>query len=80
MTDDSNLLDALVAQVEDETLRSRLSREIELLRGSRRFGLVFDRHLPESVRLPREGRGGAVRNLKPFRVRRDWERLRSFRA
>jgi len=52
VTDDSNLLDALVAQVEDETLRSRLSREIELLRGSRRFGLVFDRHLPESVRLP----------------------------
>ena len=52
MTDDSNLLDALVAQVEDETLRSRLSREIELLRGSRRFGLVFDRHLPESARLP----------------------------
>ncbi len=52
MTDDSNLLDVLVAQVEDETLRSRLSREIELLRGSRQFGLVFDRHLPESVRLP----------------------------
>jgi len=52
VTDDSNLLDALVAHVEDETLRSRLSREIELLRGSRRFGLVFDRHLPESVRLP----------------------------
>lgn len=52
MTDDSNLLDALVAQVEDATLRSRLSREIELLRGSRQFGLVFDRHLPESVRLP----------------------------
>jgi adenine-specific DNA-methyltransferase len=50
--DDSNLLDALVAQVEDETLRNRLDREIELLRGSRRFGLVFDRHLPESVRLP----------------------------
>jgi adenine-specific DNA-methyltransferase len=52
VTEDSNLLDALVAQVEDETLRSRLSREIELLRGSREFGLVFDRHLPESVRLP----------------------------
>ncbi len=52
MGDDSNLLDALVAQVEDGTLRARLSREIELLRGSRRFGLVFDRHLPESVRLP----------------------------
>jgi adenine-specific DNA-methyltransferase len=52
VADDSNLLDALVAQVEDENLRSRLTREIELLRGSRRFGLVFDRHLPESARLP----------------------------
>lgn len=51
MTDDSNLLDQLVSQVEDDALRSRIAREIELLRGSRRFGLVFDRHLPESVRL-----------------------------
>ncbi len=51
MTDDSNLLDVLVAQIDDENLRSRVAREIELLRGSRRFGLVFDRHLPESVRL-----------------------------
>ncbi|WP_153505898.1 site-specific DNA-methyltransferase [Cumulibacter manganitolerans] len=51
MGDDSNLLDQLVGQVNDEVLRSRISREIELLRGSRRFGLVFDRHLPESVRL-----------------------------
>lgn len=52
MADDgTNLLDVLVRQVEDETLRARLAREIDLLRGSRRFGLVFDRHLPESVRL-----------------------------
>jgi len=51
VTDDSNLLDVLVAQIDDENLRSRVAREIELLRGSRRFGLVFDRHLPESVRL-----------------------------
>lgn len=51
MTDETNVLDQLVGQVEDEALRTRLSREIELLRGSRRFGLVFDRHLPESVRL-----------------------------
>jgi len=52
VADESNLLDALVGQVEDESLKSRLAREIELLRGSRRFGLVFDPHLPESVRLP----------------------------
>ncbi len=52
LADDSNVLDSLVAQVQDEALRTRLAREIELLRGSRRFGLVYDRHLPESVRLP----------------------------
>lgn len=52
VTDDSNLLDVLVAQIGDDNLRSRVAREIELLRGSRRFGLVFDRHLPEAVRLP----------------------------
>ncbi|WP_203338621.1 site-specific DNA-methyltransferase [Nocardioides limicola] len=48
----TSILDVLVNQVEDASLRSRIAREIELLRGSRSFGLVFDRHLPESVRLP----------------------------
>lgn len=51
MADETNILDQLVSEVTDETLRSRLAREVELLRGSRRFGLVYDRHLPESVRL-----------------------------
>ena len=51
MGDETNILDQLIGQVSDESLRSRLAREVELLRGSRRFGLVFDRHLPESVRL-----------------------------
>ncbi|MDP3950094.1 site-specific DNA-methyltransferase [Microbacterium sp.] len=52
MADETNVLDQLVGQIADDALRTRLAREIELLRGSRRFGLVFDRHLPESVRLP----------------------------
>ncbi len=51
MADETNILDQLIKQVGDESLRSRITREVELLRGSRRFGLVFDRHLPESVRL-----------------------------
>lgn len=51
MADDTNILDLLIGQVPDESLRERLAREVEHLRGSRRFGLVFDRHLPESVRL-----------------------------
>lgn len=52
MGDETNILDQLISQVGDESLRDRIAREVELLRGSRRFGLVFDRHLPESVRLP----------------------------
>lgn len=51
MVDKTNILDQLVSQVDDHSLRSRIAREIEFLRGSRGFGLVFDRHFPESVRL-----------------------------
>lgn len=51
MADEINVLDQLIGQIQDEALRHRLAREVDLLRGSRRFGLVFDRHLPESVRL-----------------------------
>ncbi|WP_040867006.1 site-specific DNA-methyltransferase [Nocardia exalbida] len=51
MADETNILDQLIGRVGDESLRNRIAREVELLRGSRRFGLVFDRHLPESVRL-----------------------------
>lgn len=52
MAIETNVLDQLIGRIEDEALRDRLAREVELLRGSRRFGMVFDRHLPESVRLP----------------------------
>lgn len=45
------ILDRAIAQIPDDKLRQRIAREVELLRGSRRFGLVFDRHLPESVKL-----------------------------
>ncbi len=51
MADETNILDQLISRVPDESLRSHLSREVHLLRGSRHFGLLFDRHLPESVRL-----------------------------
>ncbi|GAT03694.1 site-specific DNA-methyltransferase [Mycolicibacterium fortuitum] len=51
MADETNILDQLISRVPDESLRSHLAREVDLLRGSRHFGLVFDKHLPESVRL-----------------------------
>lgn len=44
--------DDLLARIEDEDLRGALERELEPLRGERELGLVFERHLPEKVRLP----------------------------
>ncbi len=52
-------LDDLIAQVEDEGLRSQLKARIDLLTRQMKFGLVFERHLPESIRafnaIPRVG-------------------------
>ena len=44
-------LNDLLAQVDDEGLRSQLQSGIELLTRQMRFGLVFERHIPESVRV-----------------------------
>lgn len=45
-------LDVLLDKVDDPALRADLKRQVELLRGKRRFGLVFEEHLPERVQLP----------------------------
>src|SRR5438270_5192575 len=45
-------LDVLLDKVEDPALRADLKRQIDLLRARRRFGLVFEEHLPERVQLP----------------------------
>lgn len=44
-------IDDLLARVEDPALRADLHRELDPLRDERQFGLVFERHLPEKVRL-----------------------------
>lgn len=44
-------LDELLARVPDPALRADLEREIAPLRGDQSLGLVFERHLPERVRL-----------------------------
>jgi adenine-specific DNA-methyltransferase len=49
---EGSILDNAIASVADPAIRATLAQEVERLRGARRFGLVFDRHLPESVRLP----------------------------
>ena len=37
----------LLAQVQDEALRARLEQEINRLSKTKKFGLVFEEHLPE---------------------------------
>ncbi len=41
----------LVAQINDETLRERIQSELERMNKQKKFGLVFEEHLPESVKL-----------------------------
>lgn len=45
-------LDVLLDKVSDPALRADLKRQVELLRSKRRFGLVFEEHLPERAQLP----------------------------
>src|SRR5215207_912608 len=47
-----NELDVLLDKVQDESLRSELRTQIDRLKQRRSFGLVFERHIPERVRLP----------------------------
>jgi adenine-specific DNA-methyltransferase len=45
-------IDVLLDKIEDPALRKELAAEVERLRAKRSFGLVFEAHLPERVRLP----------------------------
>ena len=45
-------LDVLLEKVQDEALRADLRIQIDRLKQRRSFGLVFERHIPERVRLP----------------------------
>ena len=45
-------LDVLLEKVQDEALRADLRLQIDRLKQRRSFGLVFERHIPERVRLP----------------------------
>jgi len=45
------ILDELVSQIEDPTLRQRIAAEVEKLAKQKKFGLVFEEHLPECTPL-----------------------------
>ena len=70
-------IDDLIAQVQEPRLREQLKREWAEAQKTKKFGLVFDRHLPELVPIPkarpRRGdlvaqKGGSLTDL--WRVRR----------
>lgn len=45
------MLDELLAKVDDPALQTAISNEVERLRDTKQFGLVFERHLPEIAKL-----------------------------
>jgi adenine-specific DNA-methyltransferase len=45
-------IDVLLNKVADPTLRADIRSQVDRLRAKRTFGLVFESHLPERVRLP----------------------------
>lgn len=46
-------IEDLIAQIPDERLRKGIAEEVKALKRTKKFGLVFEEHLPETVRLPR---------------------------
>src|SRR5205823_3676987 len=46
-------LEDLIAQIPDECLRKAIASEVKVLKKTKHFGLVFEEHLPETVRMPR---------------------------
>lgn len=45
------LLQDLIKQIDDETLRQRIMMEVGKLTKQKKFGLVFEEHLPECTPL-----------------------------
>ena len=41
----------LLAQIQDEALRDRIEQEVDRLTKTKKFGLVFEQHLPECTPL-----------------------------
>lgn len=46
-------IEDLIEQISDERLRKGIAAEVKALKKTKHFGLVFEEHLPETVRLPR---------------------------
>ncbi len=45
-------IEDLIAHIPDERLRKAIAAEVKALKRTKKFGLVFEEHLPETARLP----------------------------
>ena len=45
-------IEDLIAEIADPRLRHEIAREVASLKKQKRFGLVFEEHIPEIVQLP----------------------------
>ena|SRR5258708_38198546 len=45
-------IEDLVEQISIESLRKTIASEVKILKKTKKFGLVFEEHLPETVRMP----------------------------
>ena len=45
-------LEDLIKQIPDAKLRAEIAREAAALKSTKKFGLVFEEHIPEQVQLP----------------------------
>ncbi len=45
-------IEDLILQVPDDRLRKALAGEVKALKRTKKFGLVFEQHLPKTLRLP----------------------------
>ena len=70
-------IEDLIQDIADPRLRDQIASEVGKLKARKKFGLVFEQHLPETVQLPslavkpgtrvayRDGRaGGAVHRIR----------------
>jgi adenine-specific DNA-methyltransferase len=71
-------IEDLIKQIPDSDLRKQLASEIARLKATKKFGLIFEEHLPELVRLPGMTARVGARVLKkhdphgaPYRVLAD---------
>lgn len=75
-TDNMAAINDLIEKITDEGLRARISQELDRMTRQKKFGLVFEEHLPESVNLydvpVKKGKRVTLRKPKDADKNKEW--------